>query len=367
MKNYLNKALFYREWKNMMPLSLMFLFQTFLLVIMPFINTVQNIQEAISKGIYNDSYKYFFYDFFISGGPAQAMALGTSILIGTFIIGIDIMGRKYDLLNSMPFKREEIIITKWIIAALTAIIPMVLSFIVMSVVYSGNKDILKDYMDGNMIFQWFLINTLAYLFIVTFIMLIQSLSGKNILGGVVGSIFLILPMGLTILIDGFFSVLALNPNILSQEHYFNIMKKVEAIGINSSLGIYNLNLSDEYMFSIYGKSAVLAIAILVLFILLIYSFKKIPLERNGYIVIFRPLEMIFKVGVSVCFGLLGGLITSQMLKEHYDLYQYDLSNGNIAAYLPIANKIISLTILFTLLCGCIVYVITRKIIEINKR
>lgn len=361
MKNYLNKALFYREWKNMMSLSLLFLIQTYLLVMMPFINTVQNVQEAISQGVaYNSSYVHFFGDFFING-PSQALALGSMILIGTFAIGIDIMGRKYDSLNSMPFKREEIIKTKWIIAALTAIIPMVLSFIVMRIVYSGNKDILKGYFDGTMIFQWFLISTLTYLFVVTFIMLIQSLSGKNILGGIVGSIFLILPMGLTILFDGVFSVLSLNPNILSQENYHSIREKLEVIGVNGSLGLYNLELSDNYALSIYEKCAVLAVAIIILVALLIYSFKKIPLERNGYVVIFKPLEMIFKMGVSVCFGILGGLIAAQMLIGHYDFYRYDFIN------LPIANRIISLTVLFTLLCGCIVYVITRKIIEINKR
>jgi ABC-type transport system involved in multi-copper enzyme maturation permease subunit len=367
MKSYLNKALFYKEWKNMMPLSLAFLVEIYLLIIMPFINTVQRLQEEISRGTYsyNDYYLHFFGDFYQSGNGIFVFLMGTLILIGTFAIGIDIMGRKYDSLNAMPFKREEIIFTKWIIAALTVVIPMLLSFVVMSFVYAGNKDILKVYMDGNMILQWTLINCLAYLFIVTFIMLIQSLSGKNILGGVVGSIFLILPMGLSMLISEILRVLALNPNILSQGQYSNMLKSIESMALNSSLGLYNLDLSDKYMLSFQKESVILVVAIVILVILLIYSFKKIPLERNGYVVIFKPLEMIFKIGVSVCFGLLGGVIASSMLTEHYDVYQYQINN--MEAYLPIANKVISLTILLTVLCGCIVYVITRKIVEANKR
>lgn len=351
----------------MMPLSLAFLLETYLLIIMPFINTVQSLREAASQGVqYGNT--HFFTDFFVTGQGLQGLIVvlaGTLIIIGTFAVGIDIMGRRYDSLNAMPFRREEVIFTKWIIAALTVIIPMILTFVVISFIYTGNKDILKVYMDFNMIFQWVLINSLALLFIVTFIMLIQSLSGKNIIGGVVGSIFLVLPMGLSMLITGFLRVLAWNPNIISEDQYYNMMMKIESIAVKTSLGFYNIDLEDNYRSGVYEKSAILAVAVIILVALLIFSFKKIPLERNGYIVIFKPLEMIFKVGVSVCFGLLGGLISSQMLMNHYDLYRYDLSNMEV--YLPIANKITSLTILFTLLVGCIVYVITRKIIEANKK
>lgn len=348
----------------MMPLSVMFFIEVFLLIIMPFINIVQNLQEAASQGVKYGNI-HFFTDFFATGQGLVVALTGTLIIFGTFVVGIDIMGRKYDSLNAMPFRREEVILTKWVIAALTVIIPMLLSFVVISFVYAGNKDILEAYMDGNMIFQWFLINSLAFLFVVTFIMLIQSLSGKNVIGGIVGFIFLILPIGLFMLISGFIRVLRLNPYILPEEQYYNLLKKFESIAYNTSLGFYNFDLRDDFAISVYEKSWILAVAIIVLVILLVYSFKKIPLERNGYIVIFKPLEMIFKVGVSICFGLLGGVIASQMLMGHYNWYQYDLSN--MEAYLPIANKITSLTILFTLLVGCIVYIVTRKIIEMNKR
>lgn len=353
----------------MMPLSVMFLLEVVLLIIIPFINTVQNLQEAISKGYYKyETYNlHFFGDFFIGGQGFEVALAITLIIIGTYIIGIDIMGRKYDSLNAMPFRREEVILTKWIIAALTVIIPMLLSFVVISFVYIGNTEILKVYMDFNMIFQWVLINSLALLFIVTFIMLIQSLSGKNIIGGVVGSIFLVLPMGLSMLITGFLKVLTWNPNILSEDQYYNMMMRIESIAVKISLAFYNMDFVDNYGSNVYEKSGILVLAIIILVALLTYSFKKIPLERNGYIIIFKPLEMIFKVGVSVCFGLLGGLIASQFLADYYNLYFYGANPKNTEVNLAIINKVISLTTLFALLIGCIVYVITRKIIEINKR
>jgi hypothetical protein len=362
MKNYLNKALLYKEWKNVRALSGLFLGQMLLYTILPFVNTVQSLQKEVSQGTFNNSYVHHFEQVFLKGDASQVVLIGTLILLGTFIVGIDIMGRKYDSLSSMPFKREEIIISKWIVAALTVIVPVILSSIVITFIYIGNKSVLAGYMNGSMIFQRALINSLTYLFVVTFIMLIQGLSGKNILGGVVGTIFLLLPMGLFVLTSAFLRTLTLNPNILSEKRYFAITDKFESIAMNISLAGYSCAINN---LSIYQKAFVLAVVIPILVILLVYSFKNIPLERNGYIVIFAPLEIIFKIGVSVCFALLGGSIASEFFKGHYHLYQYGIDNLEI--YVPIANKIITLTMLTTLLCGCIVYVITRKIIEMSKR
>jgi len=362
MKNYLNKALLYKEWKNVRALSGLFFGQLILFTIVPFVKTVQSLQNEVSQGTFNNSYVKNFNQFFLEGNASEVAVIITLIVLGTFIVGNDIMGRKYDSLSSMPFKREEIIISKWIVSALTVIVSVILSSIVIALIYIANKSVLGGYMNGSMIFQRALMNSLTYLFVVTFIMLIQGLSGKNILGGVVGTIFLLLPMGLFVLTSAFLRTLTLNPNILSEKHYIAITNKFESIASVISLAGYSFPISN---FDIYQKAFILAVIIPILAILLVYSFKNIPLERNGYIVIFAPLEIIFKIGVSVCFALLGGSIASEFFKGHYHLYQYGIDNLEI--YVPIANKIITLTMLTTLLCGCIVYVITRKIIEMSKR
>src|SRR3712207_346366 len=98
---------------------------------------------------------------------------------------------------------------------------------------------------------------------------------------------------------------------------------------------------------------------------MVYAFKKVPMERCGYIVIFKPLEIIFKIGISVCFGLLGVSIVSPMIRSHYNLWR--LENLNYENFIHDVNKACTLTVLIGLLCGCIVYVITNKIIEANKR
>lgn len=366
MKRYLNKALLYKEWKSVKWLSIMFLFQVSLQLIVPFINNVQYLKKSINRGEYKYSeYEYFFTSFFRNNRAEIEFTVITLIIIGTFIVGMDIMGRRYDTIGSMPFKREEIIITKWIVAALTTIIPIFLSFVIIKIMYLCNKDILSPYINGNIIEQWALINSLTYLFIISFIMFIQTLLGKNILGGIIGSIFLLLPLGLGVLIRGFTEIMTYNPEVFTRDGYNNFINEMDRFFSNISLGFYN-NENIGFNLSIYKRELILAISIIIVLVLMVYSFKNLPFERIGYVVIYRPLELILKIGVSVCFGLVGGTIASGFISSYYELYRVVNSN-NIKEYLPVIDKAISLTVLIALLCGCIVYVVTGKIIEANKK
>lgn len=366
MKRYLNRALLYKEWKSVKWLSIMFLFQIILQLIVPFINNVQYLKESINRGENSYSqYEYFFSSFFSNTKGEIELTVITLVIIGTFMVGMDIMGRRYDTIGSMPFKREEIIVAKWIVAALTTIIPIFLSFVIIKIMYLCNKDILSPYIRGNLIEQWALINSLTYLFIISFIMFIQTLLGKNILGGIIGSIFLVLPLGLGVLIRGFTEIMTYNSNVFTRDGYNNFINEMDRFFSNISLGFY----SNGYIvsnLSIYKRELILAISIIITLALMIYSFKNLPFERIGYVVIYRPLELVLKIGVSVCFGLVGGTIASGFISSYYELHRIANSN-NIKEHLPIIDKAISLTVLIALLCGCIVYVITGKIIEANKK
>src|SRR3712207_8386680 len=54
------------------------------------------------------------------------------------------------------------------------------------------------------------------------------------------------------------------------------------------------------------------------------------------------LEIIFKIGVSVCFGLLGTSIISPMIDSHYNLWI--LENLNYEKFIHDVNKACTLTV-----------------------
>lgn len=367
MKNYLNKGVLYKEWMALRSVALLYTMTLFIAYIIPFIDFVRALKNSISAGpeYYKDFCLYNSQDFtwILKNDSKTVVILGIVIVIATFVVGMDFQGRKYDVLGSMPFKREEIILGKWIVSSLIVVIPMVLTTISMSLIYLVNKEILTPFITNKIIFKYGIICTLGYLFILTFIMFIQSLSGVNVFGGIIGCILLVFPMGIIVLISEFIRIFTLNPNLAYIEKLCKMTHQL--------INIVEPYFLPEYVFEgidkLYLFKTVLMLvgAIIISLILMVYSFKKVPLERSGYLVIFRPMEVIFKIGVSICFGLVGGIISCDMLTSYNDIY--GITDKNIQEFLPIINKTITLSVLIAILCGSIVYVITNKIIEINKR
>ncbi|KGM98710.1 ABC-2 transporter permease [Clostridium botulinum] len=374
MKNYFNKALIYKEWRNIRALALLFSLEVIGIIILPFIDRIREIRFNMeinkNENIYIIRYYFHHHD------DLQLPLIATAILIGTIIVGSELMGRKYDDLNSLPFKREEIILSKWVVSVLVIVVPLVIGFGLVHLLYHMNEDIIGKAVTNKMILTWSTISILIPVFVLTFIMLIQTLSGKHLIGGIVGGIFLVFPLAFGALFFMAMDIFKRNPNFVNfvDQHFDGISNKLYIFARIITPAAYGFDLRLEkpngyevYTFDSFFSPRVRIIFLIVFtilaFILMVYAFKKVPIERCGYIVIFKPLEIIFKIGVSVCFGLLGSAIISPMIESHYDLRQ--LQNGT--NFVHVINKACTLTVLIGLLCGCIVYVIINKIIEANKR
>lgn len=374
MKNYFNKALFYKEWRNIRGIALIFYLQVLAMIIMPFINTIDNIKE---KNNYREFTQSQIFEMnknllfrHLQNGDSFFILTILIIAIATFVVGYDLIGRKYDILNSMPFKKKEIIFTKWLSIFTTIIIPLAIGYFIVYIVYLMNIDLLGSYVTSRMILTWIVMNLLVSIFVFTFIMLIQCLSGICGFGGIVGAIFLILPIGLGTLIVSLISSYGFSKGF---NHFQNIQDKIYDICSSLTLSSYCFNILydipdyyiKEYYMPIKLRIIILIISIIITFLLMMYAFSKFKLEKIGNIIAFKPLEPIFKIGVSVCFGLLGATFTSSITSSHYDLWK--LREINAPELVSLNNRAFIITILMGILCGCLVYVITNKIIEANKK
>ncbi|KGM98480.1 ABC-2 transporter permease [Clostridium botulinum] len=371
MRNYFNKALIYREWRNTRAIAMMFLLELIGFVILPFIDLVKStrlneIKYIPFKDIESLVEGYFGYDRYL-------ILVLSVIFIGSIISSYDLLGHKYDVLNSMPFKREEIIIAKWSMSFLCCIVPIIISYITVFLVYFMNRDFMGKYVTENIIFKWGSINILIFIFVLMFIMFIQSLSGVSIIGSIIGGILLVVPFEIVDMVSGLIRIKFFDPH--NGQYMWEAYDKLNSVfhdiakvvspvtynrhllfeGFQGSRGVLNVN----------TKIIILTVTIIILGVLLVYSFKKVPLERMGYIVVFKPLEVICKIGVSICFGLLLANIAAPIISSYYNLWE--LKNQSATNITHMVNKACIITILIGLLGGCIVYVITNKIIEANKR
>ncbi|AEB76666.1 putative membrane spanning protein [Clostridium botulinum BKT015925] len=352
-------------------------------MILPFTHDMKMAIDAMdNKYRYDYEWKMLcnIKNYFEHGSNAGLIAIIIGVIfIATIVIGGDLIGRKYDELNSLPFIREQIIVSKWIVSALVIVVPLIVATSLVHILYHINESFIGKSLTNKMILSWSGITILIPIFVLTFIMLIQTLSGKHLIGGVVGGIFLVLPLGIGALVYNTFDAFRINPNFnnIIHRYFSNISDHLYYKARILTPALYGFDMKFEKAdfadyydvftknFSIRLRIIFLIVFTILAFILMVYSFKKVPIERCGYIVIFRPLEIIFKIGVSVCFGLLGSTIVGSILESHYDIWE--LKRLNSANFIHVANKVGTLILLIGLLCGCIVYVITNKIIEANKK
>lgn len=341
MRKFLNKSLLYKEWKSckwfMFTFALIDIF--FIMVINTGTARIRNngITSLKASDIVVNNYSSLWIMIFIP-----------LVICAAILVGDEFSGKKYEIFSAMPFTREEIVINKWFMGIMTFLIPLLISYLMLVINFSLNKDILAGVLSYTMIFKWLIFNALEYSFVFTFIMLIEFLTGKNILGGIIGTIFLFLPIGLCMLLT------------MSTQFISNYVKVdyLERIAARATLVLYNVDIfkEDNSFPSLWIRIIILIAAIVICLLLSIYAFKKYSLENIGFIVAFNKLEVIFKIGVSICFGLLFSSI--------YNGFLTDKANNVDAAQV---HMYMAFTITIALI-GCLVtYFTVNKIIEINKK
>lgn len=343
MKKFLNKALLYKEWKTCKWYMLIFTLINFYFMIN--INNVTG--QLVARNAAGLTLERVFLNNYYSLWILTFMPL---LVYASVLIGDEFSGKKYEIFTTMPFTREEIVINKWFMGIMSILIPFMISFVMFIVSFTLNKDILAEILSYKIIISWFVLNVLEYIFVFTFIILIQFLSGINFLGCIFGSIFLFLPLGLS-------AFLNISTRFLP---YSSIGKGYGSIDLNSaaikmSLVLYNVDFykGNTAFLQVWLKLLILVLVTVICFLLAIYAFKKYSIENMGCIVAFKKLEVIFKLGTSICFGLLGSSI--------YSSYQ------TIPMSRAQADKCMAAAIMIALIVGVITYFITSKIIEANRQ
>ncbi|MFA9397178.1 MAG: ABC-2 transporter permease [Clostridiaceae bacterium] len=370
---FFNKAIFYKEFKIAKWFLLVLTGEVLIFSILPFINTIQSIRDSIERGNYeqfnfNWNFSYSFNEF----NEHRIFFSIIIIILASLIIGMDYSNRKYEFLTTLPFKRQEIIITKYITAIIVVVIPIIIEFITTLSLFNSNKDILYSYISYNILIKWFILNILVYIFILTFTMVIQLLCGKNLIGGILGSIFLVIPLGFSSLLNELIKILNYKAYTNQVTWTTNLYYKIDNLSFKLSPAAYNMNFfkykNDDY-YNLYDQLIlkfptriiiliiVIAIGIYILYIL----FNKFPIERSGYILIYKPTEYILEIGISLCTGLLVGIIVAENLISKYSLYE--TTDKLFSTHL---NYTVFFMFLSWIVTSIILFYGTHKVIELSK-
>ena len=346
MKRYLNKAIIYKELKGSWWIILTLLFIVTSDGYFQFGTLIDRVQ-------YSDLFRSgatTIYDVSNYFTDARVFPLIFIILI---IISQTIMGADkksdFERLAAMPFTRKETIISKLVTGEILLVIPLVVNFIMILSLYCSNYNIIHPSVRFGIIVKLLLLNLLSYSAILTFLMLIQSIVGKKIAGSVLGVIFMFVPIGLLCLI-AFVSAMHLNN--------FNIVFSISDGRVEKIAGWLLVPLYNQLgMFHSMGylTRVVILICLICTFIALTYySYKKNQFERTGNVLMFSFLEPIFKIGVSVCFGLTGFVFIYGIGTDL--IYRWNLQK----------NLILVMADIGIIVVGALAYFITNKYIKANR-
>lgn len=358
---YFSKGIFYKEFKLAKWFFFILTGELLYLFNLSFIGKVQTLKEAVKRGNFNyENYSYTMDSMFKSMDPNMFLFIATVILFASIMVGNDFVNKKYELLAALPYKREEIIATKYIVTVIITVISFTISFFTVLITFKNNHTLLSYYLSYSSLFKFYFIYLLIYIFIITFTMFIQTICGKNILGGIFAGIFLVLPLGLAVLIDQVISIIFFSNMRFGNYDYIQ--------GINEKISRFAYYLTpiaygEDYLkYLNYGFKIIILIACIALLIyLLIISFKILPFERCGYVSIYRLGDVILKIGISFCTGLMAWAIMSANLISIFGLYEMN-------KYL--VQQYVNYTIFYSSLCfigvGILTYFITNKVIKLSK-
>lgn len=216
------------------------------------------------------------------------------IVMAIILFGEEKRRKTFEVLSTMPFTRYEIFFNKLLVSLVAIILPFVINSLIMLLAL-GLSSNLRMFYSARDVLLWCIKIIYQQMPVLGFSFLFGALTGTTIAQFILTGIFLVFPIGFFTLIsdnlDYWGLKLSSAPGVVS-EKFVNY----------SILGVFD---SPYHGAKYYIYYIVLSIILIFLSKIL---FDKNKVERSGETLEFENIETFFKVGVSICFALLMGIM-----------------------------------------------------------
>lgn len=253
------------------------------------------------------------------------------IAFACLLIGLERNTRRNDFTFSLPFKRKDLFLAKWCYGAASIATFHIVNFLIAYfIIYQSEYYSALNLVSSIEIFWGPL---LGFIMFFTFALLIGTIAGEMISQVVLSFVFGIFPLGVFLLIQELIAV-----------HF--------RIHINSPTWLEYLT---PFMY-VSNQPALLTTIIspIIFTVLLLWLgvilYKRNKIEHNGEFLIFKVLNPIFLIGISICLSLLGGMIVSSFAPWNANflrIISYWIGFTTFLLFsLLIVNKLLSMNITF---------------------
>jgi ABC-type transport system involved in multi-copper enzyme maturation permease subunit len=330
-----HKALWYQNYKQTRIIIWMIL--ALFILHMPFQSVLSlerwNEQEQQAQQVEDYIYEIQAWDVLeiFSQGTLPILLSISIIALACLLIGLERNTRRNDFTFSLPFKRRDLFLAKWCYGvSVIGIFHVVNYFIAYFIIQQSEYQSALNLVSKIEIFWGPL---LGFIMFFTFALVIGTISGEMISQIILTFIFGIFPIGVFFLIQELINV-----------HF--------RIHINYPIWLEYLT---PFMY-VFNHPALLTtiIAPIIFTGLLIWLgvclYKRNKIEHNGEFLIFKVLNPIFLIGITICLSLLGGMIVSSFAPWNADLLRiisYWIGFTTFLLFsLLIVNKLLSMNITF---------------------
>ncbi|WP_132995482.1 ABC transporter permease subunit [Sporanaerobacter acetigenes] len=315
-----NKNLFNKDFKMIKPIVIFIAIIIFFSTTLPVTTSYNQYKERLESykedGIeFNEKEEMQsrIYDVHYSLEATREICTVISILapivMAIILFGEEKRRKTFEVLSTMPFTRYEIFFNKLLVSLVAIILPFVINSLIMLLAL-GLSSNLRIFYSARDVLLWCIKIIYQQMPVLGFSFLFGALTGTTIAQFILTGIFLVFPIGFFTLIsynlDYWGLKLPSAPGVVS-EKFINY----------SILGVFD---SPYHGTKYYIYYIVLSIILLFLSKIL---FDRNKLERSGETLEFENIETFFKVGVSICFALLMGIIFVWIFEDlFYNGYRF---------------------------------------------
>jgi len=363
----INHPIVKKEWKilkwMMLLFGCIFAFSAILLNQNMAQRKVYHLIGEYQEGIFMSQ----LYD--ITAGMVPILLIGLMVTVGVVFI-YDRNSHIGKFISSLPYTRKEYFKIKYLMGMISFTVPLMVFGVVVYMIrrshlgwisriyqYSPYGELLKAQDGAGVLFLWLGLLWLIMLTTYSFLMMVQTLMGKNIVASIVGGIALLVPLFLGYAIPENLNLLSSGMMGYSEnlgkwaQLFFLGRPEYKLVGKVLALAQYDFITHYTRSFWIYNYQGLplymvfLAVGIIITTVLGFYFIQHNDVEKNGEIVLYPWVGKLLVIGAMVCSLLLLPIV--------------------IVLFTGIESK--NLTLITMGIGGIIGYLISTKAIEINRK
>ncbi len=292
-----NKEMIKQDFRNVGWISIVYFLGLFFIVPMQLFMEFGRDEPRITddRGLFGGIFAYELQSLFLIVMP---------VLMAVFLFRYLHVKGASDFAHSFPMKRGKLFHHHILSGIILLILPILLNYLVL-VITAGVTDVTEYYTLANASYWLWLFTTMSLLLFVAGVF-VGTLTGLSAVQGVLTYILLVLPVGLygliafhlSAYIKGYSGDMVLDRSL----QYFSPL--VDLLEYRS-YGPEEVSVPVEALsLFIYGGIAIL------FYVASVWLYKKRPLEAAGRALAVSALNPVFKLGVTFCFALFGGMYFS---------------------------------------------------------